>query len=118
MEFDAFHHWLILRPLIVFIVALPLLIAILLGDRRQRRREKEGSEDRFLHEPCPSQGAGVKPQAAKAAVPPVAPDHVDQPLETAPAAVAMPREWDSGPLRPNWNRQIRLGGERSGGSLR
>jgi len=39
MEFDAWHHWLLLRPLIIFVLACPLLIGAVLIGRRQDRRD-------------------------------------------------------------------------------
>jgi hypothetical protein len=93
MEFDAFHHWLMLRPLVILAIALPLLAAIWMVGSRQKRRES-----------APPKSAVARDSVA----PPV-----NQPTASAEmhcAADAEPREWDGGPLRPNWNRQVRLGG--------
>jgi hypothetical protein len=38
MDFDAFHHWAMLRPLFVFLLAGPLLIVAVLVDRHLSRR--------------------------------------------------------------------------------
>jgi hypothetical protein len=41
MDFDAWHHWMWLRPLVVFVSAMPLLILpLLVGWYAGRRREK------------------------------------------------------------------------------
>jgi len=134
MEFDAFHHWLILRPLIVFVMALPLLIAVLVAGARQTRRNKgdprESAASKAGALPADAEraqlerGAPLREQPAAAAgirSSRSATPRVEQPtadVETARSAVVMPREWDGSPLRPNWNRQVRLSGGRSGGGLR
>lgn len=39
MDFETWHHWLLLRPLIVFVLACPLLIVAVLIDRYKQRRD-------------------------------------------------------------------------------
>jgi hypothetical protein len=47
MDFDAWHHWLFLRPLIVFLLACPLLIlAVVVGWYRERRDARRVQEAR------------------------------------------------------------------------
>jgi len=135
MEFDAFNHWIMLRPLFAFIMALPTLIAaLLIGSRRERRNKGEPRETAAPHAGVlptdvdrpklqPDASVRQQPAAAAAGIPSSrsATPRVEQPaadVETARSAAAMPREWDGAPLRPNWNRQVRLGGGRSGGGLR
>ena len=49
MDFDVWHHWLFLRPLIVFVLACPLLIlAVFVGPRR--------SQPTRLNDKCHSNG--------------------------------------------------------------
>ncbi|HTP45999.1 MAG TPA: hypothetical protein VMQ50_03640 [Casimicrobiaceae bacterium] len=77
MEFDAWHHWLLLRPLIVFVLACPLLIlAVLIGRRRDRRDAKRARE--------------AEADAARAAEK----DKVSRGYETASAARQTPRGWN------------------------
>jgi hypothetical protein len=41
MDFDAWHHWLFLRPLIVFVLACPpLFLLLFVGSYRERRDAK------------------------------------------------------------------------------
>ena len=52
MDFDVWHHWLFLRPLIVFVLACPLLIlAVFVGPRR--------SQPTRLEDKCHSNGPGM-----------------------------------------------------------
>jgi hypothetical protein len=126
MEFDAFHHWLLLRPLFVFIMALPLLIAVFLVGAKQNRREKNASQKFASSAPniasakIDTRSEDGKELEATAVTRPSGEHPIEQPVavETAYSNVKMPREWDGGPLRPNLNRQVRLGGGRSGGGLR
>jgi hypothetical protein len=39
MDFETWHHWLLLRPLIVFVLACPLLMVAVLIDRYKQRRD-------------------------------------------------------------------------------
>jgi hypothetical protein len=83
MEFDAWHHWLLLRPLIIFVLACPLLIlAVLVGRRRDRRDAKRARE------------AGA--DAARA----VDKDKVSRGYETASSAGQTLRGWNGEASEP------------------
>src|ERR1700758_3621717 len=113
MDIDAWNHWLLLRPLLVFILAVPLIVAALLIGMHQGRRQATKSRNSADDRAAILSSAGAEPtqdvRRARAEAEPKAADSSDQVAEWATAEVVMPREWDGGPLRPNLNRQMRLG---------
>jgi hypothetical protein len=97
VDFDTWHHWLLLRPLIVFLLAGPLLVlAALVGLYTKRREEKR------THEAKGVRVATVIEDAASWAEPATAcKELVRRRVEAWP----WPRERDGGQPRPNWNRR-------------
>jgi hypothetical protein len=119
MDIDAWNHWLLLRPLIVFVLAAPLIVAaVFIGWRQGRKEGRRQAVSATLeaenNEDKPRAGArqdsGKRRSKAPAAEKPreAQTDEVD----AYRATVTMPREWDSGPLRSNLIRQARLGSGR------
>jgi hypothetical protein len=45
MEFDAWHHWLWLRPLVVFILGAPLRIMAIFVDRHFKRKSERQAQE-------------------------------------------------------------------------
>lgn len=82
MEFDAWHHWLLLRPLIVFVLACPLLIVAVFFGRRRDRRDAERTD-------LPDAKADRGPAESEAAP--------SRGYEVASSVKLTPREWDGGP---------------------
>jgi len=124
MDIDAWNHWLLLRPLIVFVLAAPLIVGAVFAGWRQGRKEgrrqaviatlgADNREDRS--------GAGArqdsgkrrsKAEAGTRAASETPHDAQTDEVDAYCATVTMPREWDGGPLRPNLTRQARLGSGR------
>ena len=44
MDFDVWHHWLFLRPLIVFVLACPLLVLAVFGGSHRKRRDAKRTQ--------------------------------------------------------------------------
>jgi len=80
MEFDAWHHWLLLRPLIIFVLACPLLILAVLLGRRRDRRDAERTE---VSEPTTDRGTAGPEDAASRG------------YEVASSVGCTPRQWDN-----------------------
>jgi hypothetical protein len=124
MDFDAWNHWLLLRPLIVFLLAAPMFFAaVLVGWRQGRRQAMKGQRSSANQAGSVSSACddrtrdGGRAHAEPEAKTPAATKTLgiaDQELaaEIARAAFTVPREWDGGPLRPNLCRQTRLGNGR------
>jgi hypothetical protein len=92
MDFDTWHQWLLLRPLIVFVLACPLLIlAVLVGWYKQRRdaRRSRGAE------------AGRMPAGANGAL--------GRGYEVAASARQTPHEWRVGPRKTPPGERLRPG---------
>jgi len=127
MDIDAWHHWLLLRPLLVFLLAAPVIVAAIYVGWRQGRKEGRrqatramlGAQDgdgrsaaaarRVSAERRSKAGAESGSTAAKAA------EGAEGPVadgDTYYTTLTVPREWDGGPLRPNLARQARLGSGR------
>jgi len=89
MDFDPWQHWLFLRPLIVFLLACPLLIfAVFIGWYKERRDAKRTREAE----------TGRRPAAGK--------DLRRRGYEVAASARQTPNEWRVGPSRPNQDRHV------------
>lgn len=89
MNFDTWHHWLLLRPLIVFVVACPLLIlAVFVGWHKERRDAKRAREAE----------AGRMPGVSK--------DAPRRGYEVAASARQTPHEWRVGPPSANRDRRV------------
>jgi hypothetical protein len=94
MNFDVLLQWLLLRPFIVSLVACLLLaLAALVGwyaGRRYAKRTRNEEADRV---PTVGEGAADGPDRIAAR---------EELIRRHPHVV--PREWDGGQPRPNWNR--------------
>jgi len=89
MDFDAWHHWLFLRPLIVFVLACPLLIlAVFVGSYRERRDARRAR----------------KAEAGR--TPPAINDEPHRDYEAARSARRTPDEWRTAPPRANRVRHV------------
>lgn len=88
MDFDAWHHWMFLRPLIVFVLACPLLIlAVLVGSYRKRRDARRVRKEE----------AGRTPAIN---------DEPHREYEAARSARQMPDEWRAAPPKANRVRHV------------
>jgi len=89
MDFDAWHHWLFLRPLFVFVLACPLLIlAVFVGSHRERRDAKRARKE----------------EAGRA--PPAINDESHREYESARSASQTPDEWRTAPPKANRVRHV------------
>jgi hypothetical protein len=100
MDFDAWHHWLLLRPLFVFLLACPFVVLAVLVDRyaewRGKRRTIRAQENKVVREPTAIQDAASQVDQIAACE-----EHVSQhagPWSSLP-------EWEGEQPRPNWNRR-------------
>ena len=97
MNFDAWHHWLLLRPLFVFLLACPFVVLAVLVDRyAERRRKRRAQENKVLREPAAIQDAASQVDHIAACE-----GHVSK--HAGPWSSL--RVWDGEQPRPNWNRR-------------
>jgi hypothetical protein len=100
MDFDAWHHWVLLRPLFVFLLAGPFLVLAALVDwyaeRRRERREKRVQEKEVVRVPAVIQDATSQVDQV-AACEELASQHAKE--------WPSPREWDGEQPRPKGNRR-------------
>jgi hypothetical protein len=100
MDFDAWHHWMLLRPLFVFLLAGPFVVlAALVGwyaERRRERRAIRAEENKLVRVPAVIQDAASQVDQV-AACEELVSQHVEEWLSA--------REWDGEQPRPNWNRR-------------
>jgi hypothetical protein len=89
MDINAWQHWLFLRPLVVFLLACPLLIAaVLVGWHKERRNQKHAGE---------TQASGV---------PAATTDTSRRGYEAAWSAKQTPHEWNGGPPKADRDRRV------------
>lgn len=94
MDFDTLRHWLSMPPLIVFLLACALLVlAVLAGWYAGRHHGKRGQETKVVRVPTVVEDAASRS------------DQVAASEERQRAERRLPREWDGGQPRPNWNRR-------------